>query len=43
MIEKAKRINKKHSERSGARFNNASKRRSLLSMTRSRIHQQINK
>jgi len=43
MNEKAKRINKKHCERSEARFNNASKRRSLLSVTRSGIHQQINK
>jgi hypothetical protein len=34
-------INKKHTERSGARFNNASKRRSLLSIERSEIHQQI--
>jgi hypothetical protein len=34
-------INKKQSERSGARSNNASKRRSLLSIEPSEIHQQI--
>jgi hypothetical protein len=34
-------INKKQSERSGARYNNAPKRRSLLSMTCGGINQQI--
>jgi hypothetical protein len=34
-------ITNKQSEQSGARFNNASKRRSLLSIERSEIHHQI--